>query len=126
LGCLGPSPCAVRPDQIGDPNVGAPQTLEEWFNKDAFADVPAGDFHIGTARRGAVYGPGLWRADLSLFKGIRFTERFNGQFRFETFNAFNHLNPNCCGSLALGNALFGRITSGREPRIIQLGFKFSF
>ena len=126
LGCLGPSPCAVRPDQIGDPNVGSPQTLEEWFNTDAFANVPAGDFHIGTARRGAVYGPGLWRADLSLFKGIRFTERFNGQFRFETFNAFNHLNPNCCGSLALGNSLFGRITSGREPRIIQLGFKFSF
>lgn len=126
LGCLGPSPCGIRPDQLSDPNSGAPQTLDEWFNTDAYANVPAGDFHIGTSRRGAVYGPGLWRADFSLFKGIRITERINTQFRFETFNAFNHLNPNCCGSLALGNSLFGKITSGREPRILQLGLKLNF
>jgi hypothetical protein len=125
-GCLGPSPCSVRPDQISDPNMGAPQTLDQWFNKAAYVNVPAGEFHNGTSHRGAVYGPGLWRADLSLFKGIRFTERVNGQFRFETFNAFNHLNPNCCGSFSLGSSLFAKITSGREPRIVQLGFKLDF
>lgn len=116
----------MRPDQLSDPNLGAPNELTQWFNTDAYANVPAGDFHIGTSRRGAVYGPGLWRADLSLFKGIRFTEWLNAQLRLETFNVFNHLNPNCCGSLALGNGLFGTITSGREPRIVQVGMKLNF
>src|SRR5262249_57703499 len=42
-GCLGSSPCAVRPDVIADPNSG-PKTLTQWFNTAAFAQVPPGQF----------------------------------------------------------------------------------
>ncbi len=125
-GCLGPSPCQVRPDMIADPMLNAPRTFNEWFNTAAFADVPPGQFRNGNARRGTVYGPGFWRTDLSLFKNIKITERVNSQFRLESFNLFNHTNPVCCTSTFLGDPGFGQISSTRDPRIVQLGLKLNF
>ncbi len=125
-GCLGPSPCAVRPDQIADPMAGAPRTIDQWFNKAAFVNVPAGQFRNGTTPRSSVYGPGSWNVNFSAFKNIKITERVGTQFRLETFNTFNHTNPVCCGSFALGNSLFDKITSTGDPRIIQLALKLNF
>ena len=79
----------------------------------------------GVLRRGAVYGPGFWRQDLSLFKNIRFTERLGGQFRAEAFNVFNHTNPLTVGT-SMAASTFGQITAVRDPRIMQLGFKLNF
>jgi hypothetical protein len=81
--------------------------------------------NFGNAGRGILRGPGIEQFDLSLFRTIRFTESFNLQLRAETFNVFNHVNygnPNT----SLGNALFGRITTARDPRIIQFGVKLNF
>jgi hypothetical protein len=61
-----------------------------------------------------------------MFTNLKFTERFGGQFRFETFNTFNHLNPICCASFTLGNANFDKIPSARDPRILQLALKLNF
>jgi Carboxypeptidase regulatory-like domain len=130
-GCLDPNtPCSVFPDvdpsllytsQVKDPNTGKWQ----WFNPAAFTSVPTGQVRPGDARRGAVYGPGFWRQDISLFKNIRFTERLGGQFRAEAFNVFNHTNPLTIGtSMAAGT--FGQVTAVRDPRIMQLGFKLNF
>ncbi|HEY6967838.1 MAG TPA: TonB-dependent receptor [Candidatus Angelobacter sp.] len=123
-GCLGPSPCAVRPDMISDPN-NAPHTLLQWFNPAAFAAVPAGQFRNGTAGRGAVRGPGFERWDLSLYKNIKMTERLNGQFRFEAFNALNHTNYNTVQT-SMTSPAFGQVTGTRDPRIVQLGMKLNF
>lgn len=125
-GCLGPSPCSVRPDMIANPNATAPETLASWFDPTAFANVPAGAFRNGTSPRGGVRGPGFWRTDLALFKNTRITERVSSQFRFESLNTFNHTNPVCCGSLSLGSSSFNRILSTRDPRIIQLALKLNF
>src|SRR5262249_10037939 len=92
LGCIGASGCISMPNQVGDPNAGAPHTITQWFNTGAFA--PNTSVAPGTARRGSVIGPGFWRQDLSLFKNLTLTERFKAQLRAEAFNVFNHTNLN--------------------------------
>jgi hypothetical protein len=124
--CLGPSPCLFRANQMGDPNANQPHSFENWFNATAFASPVAGQTTAPSEGPGAVRLPGFWRTDLGVFKNLRFTERFGGQFRFETFNTFNHLNPICCQSFTIGNGNFGKIRSARDPRILQLGLKLNF
>jgi hypothetical protein len=126
-GCLlGASPLGCRPNQIGDPNSGAPHTYASWFNAAAFAVPGSAQTTETTERPGAIRGPGFWRTDLSLFKNMRFTERLTGQLRWETFNTFNHTNPICCASTSFTSTLFNRVTSTRDPRIMQLGMKLNF
>lgn len=126
-GCLlSASPLGCRPNQVGNPNAGAPETRASWFNTAAFAAPSATQTTETTERPGAIRAPGFWRTDLSLFKNIKFSERFTGQFRFETFNTFNHTNPVCCASTTLTSSLYDKVTSTRDPRIMQLGFKLNF
>jgi len=126
-GCLlVASPVGCRPNLLGDPNAGAPHTLNAWFNATAFANPDATQATVGTSRPGSVRGPGFWRTDLSLFKNIKFTERLTGQLRWETFNTFNHTNPICCTSLSAISGSFNKISSTRDPRIMQLGLKLNF
>jgi hypothetical protein len=124
--CLGPSPCVLRANQVGDPNANQANSFENWFNGAAFTSPVAGQTTAPSEGPGALRLPGFWRTDLGMFKNIKFTERFGGQFRFETFNTFNHLNPICCASFTLGNANFDKIRSARDPRILQLALKLYF
>jgi len=125
-GCLlGASPLGCRPDQAGDPNSGT-HTYAAWFNKAALVAPSATQTTVTTERPGAIRGPGFWRTDLSLFKNMKFTERLNGQLRFETFNTFNHTNPICCASTNLISSLYDKVTSTRDPRILQLALKLNF
>ncbi len=124
--CLGPSPCLFRANQVGNPNIGQPLSYENWFNATAFTNPVAGQRTIPSEKPNALRLPGFWRTDLSLFKNLKFTERFNGQFRFESFNTFNHLNPICCASFTTNNANYNRVRAARDPRILQLGLKLNF
>ena len=92
IGFLGPSASAPRPNQAGDPNTNAPHTVTEWFNKSAFADVPAGTNLVANAGRGTIDGPPTHRWDLTLMKNFKFTERSKLQLRVEAFNIWNHTN----------------------------------
>jgi len=84
----------------------------------------------GNLGRNTFIGPNLVNTDQSLFKNIKMTERFNFQFRFEVFNAFNRANF-ILPSSATGANFANRITSGnfgqsagtRDPREIQFGLK---
>jgi hypothetical protein len=123
LGCIGVSSCISMPNQVGDPNSGAPHTLTQWFNPAAF--VANASVAPGNARRGSVIGPGFWRQDLSLFKNFKVTERTALQFRAETFNLLNHTNFNTV-NMTLGSSAFNTVTSTRDPRIMQLALKLNF
>jgi hypothetical protein len=57
---------------------------------------------------------------------MKFGERVTGQLRWETFNTFNHTNPICCASFNATSSLFDKVTSTRDPRIMQLGMKVNF
>jgi len=70
-------------------------------------------------------GPGVNNWDLAAYKRIKFKETHEVTFRAEFFNSFNHTqfgNPD--GSIASVN--FGRITTTREPRIVQLALRYLF
>jgi hypothetical protein len=57
LGLCGNTNSGARPDQIGDPQSGAPNTVAQWFNTGAFAAVPSGQVRPGDGRRGSIVGP---------------------------------------------------------------------
>jgi hypothetical protein len=113
------------PDMWGNPNSGAPHTLEHWFNTLVFADVPDGQYRLGNERRNSVRGPGFGRWDLSMFKNIKLTERANLQFRAEAFNVWNHTNFWGIDT-AMDSNFFGQVTSTRDPRNLQFGLKLLF
>jgi hypothetical protein len=77
---------------VADPNGKAP--AGQWFNVDA-VKAPLANLSpngIGSASKSPIYGPGLNNWDISLFKNFRLgnSETRRLQFRFETYNTFNH------------------------------------
>ncbi|HEX9120620.1 MAG TPA: adenylyl cyclase [Terriglobales bacterium] len=126
-GCFSASPVGCRVNQLGNPNAGAPHSiLGAWFNPGAFAVPTSTQTDIPSERPGAIRAPGFWNTDLALFKNIKFTEVFTGQFRLESFNTFNHTTPICCASTSFGSSSFNIIGSTRDPRIVQLAMKLNF
>ena len=119
-----------RPDATCDPNEDAPNTTTEWFSTSCFVRRPAaqtGD-RPGNAERNMTRGPGFASADLSLFKNIDLRRTHRIQLRFEAFNAFNHtqfldVDTNL---LNVQRGTFGKFTSARESRVVQLAARFSF
>ncbi|HSH15108.1 MAG TPA: hypothetical protein VLD18_03675, partial [Verrucomicrobiae bacterium] len=118
-----------RPDLLGSPKLDNP-TRERWFDTSfnapgAVWGIPQ-QFTFGNAGRNILRGPGRTNVDFSLFKDIPLSERFNLQYRAETFNLFNTPQfglPND----AIGNPNAGVITSiVGNPRQIQMGLRLSF
>ena len=122
-----------RPRLLCNPNENAPRTVDQWFNGACFArQTAAGVTGVqnvpGDASRGAVDGPPTTRMDFTLSKYFRMSENTSIQLRAEAFNVFNHTNfRNLSTSRAITNeALFGSVTSFRDPRVLQFGIKFLF
>ena len=122
-----------RPKLLCDPNKDAPHTVDQWFNGQCFAkQTPAGATGIqnvpGDASRGAVDGPPTKRVDFTLAKYFRLGENTSIQLRGEAFNVFNHTNfRNLSVSRSIANeAVFGSVTSFRDPRVLQFGIKLLF
>jgi len=78
-----------RPDIVS----GVPLYLNNdrnFVNPAAFATPQPGAY--GNLPRNALFGPKFTQVDLILNKRIRFSERYNLEFRTEVFNLFNHAN----------------------------------
>ena len=118
-----------RPDPIGkiplDSGRSHGEKILKYFNTAAFTANAPGTF--GMAGRNIGVGPGFVTADLSVFKAfvMPYSDRHKAEFRAEFFNSLNRVNlgnPNATFS----SSLFGRITSAGDPRILQLGLRYSF
>ena len=119
---------SARPDLVGDPHAGFPQTHldnfgPQFFNDAAFA-APRG-LSFGTVTRNSLYNPHRTNFDMSLFKHFAISERMGFEFRAEAYNIFNHTQWGGVGG-GLGDDGFLRVSSAHNPRILQLGAKFSF
>jgi hypothetical protein len=85
----------------------------------------AGAGRYGSLGRNVWHGPGLNNWDWMLFKNFKITETHSLAFRTEMFNMWNHTQFNApIGSIA--STAFGRITSARDPRIIQFSLRYMF
>jgi hypothetical protein len=116
-----------RADVTGDWRLSPDRPFDEqraaYFNTAVFRPAAIGSF--GNSARNLVTGPGGWNLDLGVFKSTRVTERWELQFRWELFNAFNH--PNLGGPVvSIASAAFGQINTVTGPRIMQFGLKVRF
>ena len=137
----------IHKQVVNDPTFGP--TLE-WYDPSAItqplqsqlrADNEPGMF--GYAGRNFLTGPGRNNWDMALLKKFSLPwfsgEHSTMQFRWETFNTFNHtqykdVNRGCLGSTGFGDPctgssggqLLGTVDNAWAPRIMQLGLKFIF
>lgn len=131
-GTLGGGP---RADYLGG-NIRNDNPSElDYFNVFAFGRPAQGS--LGNTGEAILRGPGINQWDLSLFKTTNLGEKARLQFRFETFNSFNHTqwagvntglnlpNPNTPVTTAT-RGTFGLVNSTRDPRTIQFGLKLLF
>ena len=91
---------------------------------------------IGNASRNSLRRPGLINFNLAMFKNFRVGEKFRFQFRWETYNLFNHTNFNDIDTgltfsvvnnqIVQTNARFGQPTNTRPPRVMQGSLRLSF
>lgn len=117
------------PDLVSgkDPN-NAPsggRTVDQWFDTSAVTrPTPGTPGNLGLQSNNL---PGQGYMDLSLFKGIRFTERFQIQFRAEAFNLTNTPQWGSPNRIQ-GDPNFGRIftTQDGTQRRTQFALRFMF
>ena len=112
----------IRANQVASSSA-SNQSITQWFNTAAFVAPGPGQF--GNVARNTIRGPAGWNLDMALSRSFNITERNAIDFRVEAFNTLNHPqfnNP----STAMNSATYGRITSARDPRIMQLALKYHF
>jgi hypothetical protein len=117
-----------RPNQTAKTTY--PKQRNKWFDTSSFAaPVPAWlggpNLGFGNAKKDAIVGPGRENFTTSLYKSFAIREACEFQLRFESFNTFNHFQPNGLNS-SYGASQFGQITSAWDPRTLELGGKFTF
>ena len=126
-GCDG---CSQRPNATGvDPaTVGTvDQRIDGWLNLAAFSQVSAYNFGNVSSTL-PIYGPGMFNFDASMFKTFTIKEKFKAQFRAEALNATNTVLFASPSNLNINaGSTFATVTSQTNyPRLIQLGFRFTF
>jgi hypothetical protein len=107
--------------------------LNDYFNINAFKQNAPGTF--GNSGKGIMLGPPLNYADAGVYRNFRFHDRYNAQFRWEMYNAFNHPSfaaPNATNQISMAGVNSGggegqiTGTGGEGARIGQLALKFTF
>lgn len=108
------------------------RNVDSWFTPAKAAGFetvgtlqPASNLRKFSLRFSSARGPNQDRWDFSLIKNFRISERWNTQFRAETFNALNHPNlydPNTDPT----SPSYGSITGQDTPRSWQMSLKLTF
>jgi hypothetical protein len=130
----------VRPNFSG--KMSYPKKLGNYFSTSGFTPPvpywlggPSQGF--GDAGKDTVVGPDRVNFTTSLYKSFAITERAHFELRFESFNTFNHTEPNGVNTgfapqngafsttLNQGNT-FGQVNGTWDPRALELGGKFVF
>jgi hypothetical protein len=136
----------IKKGVVNDPEFGPTPT---WFDPNTIGQVTLDQLRadgqpgmFGYMGRNALTGPGRNNWDMALLKDFELpwfgTERSRLQFRWETFNTFNHpqwqgINAGCSGLTAPGEACvgdvnrgFGQVNAAWPARIMQFALKFIF
>jgi hypothetical protein len=97
-----------------------------YFNTSLFTPNALGT--QGNAKRRFFYGPGINNFDVALHKITKLTETKSLEFRFETFNTFNHAQfyPNGSVDGNISSPTFGHVLKAAPPRVGQVALKVTF
>ena len=120
-----------RPDLVGDPfAVTAAQKAAEagtfgplYYNPAAFA-LPTG-LTFGDVGRYTLNMPGRLNFDFGVSKRFAINERSGFDFKWESFNLFNHTQFDSISS-GLNNSDFLHLNGAHAPRRMQFGLRFYF
>jgi hypothetical protein len=121
---------AQRPNLVGNPVLDpGERTIDRWFDTSLDSSgapflTPA-QFTFGNTGRGILDGPGTFNVDLGVHRNFPFGERFNINFRWEMFNAFNRVNFNEPNA-QIGGVNAGRVLGTGAARVMQFGLKLEF
>jgi hypothetical protein len=133
----------IKKGVVNDPDYGPTPT---WYDPSVVGQVTYDQLRadgqpgmFGTMGRNALTGPGRNNWDMALLKNFELPwfkgEHSTIQFRFETFNTWNHpqfkwIDSGCSGSTDFGEpcntGTLGQVSGAWDPRIMQLGLKFIF
>ena len=113
----------LRPDQIGNPNVANP-SANLWFNPAAYI-TPQGFGRNGDVRHNSLRGPGFDELDLALGKIFTIAEAKTLEFKWELYNAINHVNLNN-PNIYVDQEGAGQIVGAASMRQMQFGLHFRF
>jgi hypothetical protein len=83
---------------------------------------------IGNAGRNTYWGPSFYNTDMSIQKSFAIWEKVEAKFRFDAYNAVNHIPPGNPGGNVIG-ATGGVITGeapGPGPRQLEFSFRVAF
>jgi hypothetical protein len=120
--------------QSGDPTLArGDRTVDRWFDTSVF-HRPSGRGDIGNNCYNAkILMPGFHNHDVSIFKDFPMKGSQRMQLRWEVYNLFNHPQWNAVNRDAQFNAAgqqtnvnFGKVTSARNERRMQVSLRFSF
>jgi hypothetical protein len=103
-----------------------PENGRPYVNPSLFS-VPA----LGTpgdSPRRPFYGPGMENFDMALLKTTQLFNDKSIEFRWETFNTFNHSQFFGAASVNgnINSSTFGNVVSSMPPRLMQVAVKFTF
>lgn len=112
----------TRANALRSPVLSSP-SADRWFDTTALA-APA-PFTFGNSGIGIMDGPGSHTLAGGLTKNFKVTEAKYFQFRWELFNATNHVNLGN-PTTTINQPTTGRILSAGSARQMQLGLKFIF
>ncbi|HZD49051.1 MAG TPA: TonB-dependent receptor, partial [Silvibacterium sp.] len=105
---------SLRPDRVPGVSLTAGGgTVDNWFNKNAFANPP--DDSFGTASRYSIPGPGTVSVNMSFSKTQRFSEMRTLEVRATVDNVFNTVQYSGVDT-TLGSATYGQVTSTANMR----------
>ncbi len=119
----------ILPDATLPSNRSKDEKILKWFNTAAFGTNALGT--VGNTGRNILRAPGLATVDFSLVKSFPLGRLLGGgearrlEFRGDFFNFFNRVNLGNPNNNA-ANAMFGRILTAGNPRIVQLAGKIYF
>ena len=145
----------ARPVFICDPNKrtgAADPTGTPYLVDTSCITAPGAAGDIGNLQRNLIRLPASFNTDLALFKNFRLGEKRSIQFRWETYNLFNHTNfsdingamsfavdttttRDASGALVFGpnfgkiiqtSAAFGTPRTARPPRVMQGSLRIDF
>ncbi len=95
----------------------------QWLQTGCFAAPATGFF--GNGGFGILGGPGINNTDFGAHKSFSLFEQVKFTLRGEFFNVFNHAQFNNPDTSVVSGT-FGKITSARSPRLIQIGGVINF